>query len=334
MAGYAFRVPRRSNLFQEVVAIIYRHLADGEEPKESEVLLNRVTGRKREVDVVLRSSADGHEFVIGVEAASRGRRRLLSGRKSKPISVEWVEQMIGKHKNLPTDKVILVSESGFTAQAYELAIAENMVPISPEMLGEGDPTFRIVNSVRSLWPKQVDLTPESYRVWVEVPGEGIKWWDAPPNMDVFAADGSSFVLIQLVQALIHGAWDQIIDQIGLADIAEDLETTAEMQVGPEWTIKIGEETHSLYVRPAGGEATELHRIDGLQITAKAVIRVTEIELNHRRLAAIDLHYSFGEGLIGTTPALIVATEDSEHGSKLSIRLNPRYLPRNENRITE
>ena len=61
-------VPKRSNLFQKVVSIIYEHLADGASLEESAMLPNRRTGKKREVDVVLRTKAAGHELVIGVEA--------------------------------------------------------------------------------------------------------------------------------------------------------------------------------------------------------------------------------------------------------------------------
>jgi hypothetical protein len=72
-----------------------------------------------------------------------------------------------------------------------------------------------------------------------------------------------------------------------------------------------------------GQTPELHRIDGMEITAKAEIRVSEIPLHHRRLTEIDVQYAFGEGAIGDTPALFVATE-GEEGGKVSIRLNPRH----------
>ena len=124
------------------------------------MLPNRFTGELREVDVVLRSKTGGYETVIAIEAVLRRR----------PASVDWVEQMIGKHKNLPTNKRVLVAEQGFTKQARALAIAENMVRTA-EALTDADPAFRIVNSVRSLWPKQISLTRKvlgfgsTIRVW-------------------------------------------------------------------------------------------------------------------------------------------------------------------------
>jgi hypothetical protein len=308
-------VPKRTNLFQTVVAVIHQHLADGAPIEEPAMLTNRLTGKKREVDVVLRSKAAGHEFVIGIEATSRQRG---------PVSAQWVESMIGKHKNLPTDKVILVSESGFTDQARDLALQEFMVPISAETFGDGDPTFRIVNAVRSLWPKQVDLTPQGARVWVDVPGDGVKWFRAPHNLDVFVVDGSFVALEPLAYALVEGNWPRIIEQIDLVNIAEDVDTTAIIYVGPGWTIKVDGVEQSLYARHVEGDKTEFHRIDAVEITARAVIRVSEIPLHHRRLTEINVNYAYGEGYIGNTPALVVATEGDD-GGMLSIKLNPAHL---------
>ena len=257
---------------------------------------------------------EGTETVIAIEAASRRR----------PASVDWVEQMIGKHKNLPTNKRVLVAEHGFTKQARALAIAENMVPITAEVLTDADPAFRIVNSVRSLWPKQISLTPESAPVWVDNPGVGVEWFHAPPNVQVFAEDGSSIELRQVTNALIEANWHRTIDQIELADIAENMDAYAVIRVGPGWTVKLDGEQRSLYVeRRLEGQKPELLRIDGMEVTAKAEIRVSEIPLHHRRLSEINVQYAFGEGAIGDTPALFVATE-GEEGGKVSIRLNPRH----------
>lgn len=79
--------PKRSNVFQVVVSVIYDHLAAGASLEESAMLTNSATGSKREVDVVLRSNTAGHEVVIGIEAAAHQR---------DPMSVEWVERMAGQ----------------------------------------------------------------------------------------------------------------------------------------------------------------------------------------------------------------------------------------------
>lgn len=279
------------------------------------MLTNRLTGKKREVDVVLRSTTAGHEFVIGVEATSQ---------QPNPISVEWVEQMIAKHKNLPTDKVILVSETGFTEQAHDLAIKEYMVPIAPETLQDGDPAFPIVNAVRSLWPKYVDVSPQSVRMWVDYPGEGVVWGYPSWDLEVIADDGSSFDLLSLVGALLGtpDLWGQIREEINLANITEDVEEHITIGTGPNWALEIGGKRHTLFVCPADGENTELQRIDAIEFTSKIVVRPSdEIPLHHRRLAEVSVNYAFGEGSINGTPALIVATEGG-YGYRVTTRSNP------------
>jgi hypothetical protein len=77
-------MPKRSNIFQDVVAILHRHLAGAIEVEESAELLNRVTGEPPEADVGIRSEIAGHTLVLGIEATMQ--------KGSSP----WVEGMIGK----------------------------------------------------------------------------------------------------------------------------------------------------------------------------------------------------------------------------------------------
>jgi hypothetical protein len=120
-------MPRRTNVFQEVVAIIHSHMAEGATVEQSAMLVNRLTKRKREVDVVIRTNAATHEVVVGVEATKGGRM----------ATVEWVECNIGKHQNLPTDKLVLVSQSGFRPQARELVGDQKALVVLTEGAAQG-----------------------------------------------------------------------------------------------------------------------------------------------------------------------------------------------------
>ncbi|HYB38330.1 MAG TPA: hypothetical protein VEF72_23095 [Mycobacterium sp.] len=152
---------------------------------------------------------------------------------------------------------------------------------------------------------------------------------APWSLRVFAEDGSSVELRQVTHALLEANWHRTIDQVQLADIAQDVDAYAVITVGPNWTVKLDGEQRSLYVeRRLEGQTPELLLIDGMEVTAKAEIHVSEIPLHHRRLAETDIHYAFGEGSIGGTPALIVATE-GELGGKMSIRLNPKHKKKSQ-----
>ena len=144
-------MPKRTNVFQEVVAILQQHLAGNATVEESGYLVHRDTGKNREVDVVIRSQVAGYEVIVCVEATAAGRK----------ADVTWVEAMIQKHRKLPTSKFILVAQAGFHDAARKQAEAENAVPLAPEDLNVEDPAFVVVNALPSLWPKALSLTPET-----------------------------------------------------------------------------------------------------------------------------------------------------------------------------
>jgi hypothetical protein len=132
-----------------VVEIIHRHMAEDATVEASAMLIDAVTGDEREVDVVIRSRPAGYELVISVEAVGR----------SRPATVEWVEQMLGKHKHLPTDKLVLVAQRGFSKQARRKAESGGAVPVSPD-----DVPGEALSDVRSLWPKVITFTLEEFGV--------------------------------------------------------------------------------------------------------------------------------------------------------------------------
>ena len=69
--------------------------------------------------------------------------------------------MVGKHSDLPTSKLVLVSQRGFTKDAREAALASNAVPFAPEDLSGDDPERDVVEAVPALWPKVVTFSAES-----------------------------------------------------------------------------------------------------------------------------------------------------------------------------
>lgn len=100
-------MPKRSNQFQRLIAIVHHALAEDATVEESRELRDRVTGQSREVDIVIESLVGDYSVFVSIECSHR----------SRPATVEWVEQQHAKHQNLPTNKLILVSRSGFTVEA-------------------------------------------------------------------------------------------------------------------------------------------------------------------------------------------------------------------------
>lgn len=107
-------MPKRTNAFQQLVHFITRNLnASAADIQESRELTDKITGLRREVDIVVERIDDVHSVIIGVEC--RG-----GGESSRPATVEWVERMHGKHEGL-TDKLVLVAKGGFTVSAIKKA---------------------------------------------------------------------------------------------------------------------------------------------------------------------------------------------------------------------
>jgi hypothetical protein len=311
-------MPRRTNTFQEVVAIIHDHMADGATVEESAMLVNRATKRKREVDVVIRAEQATHEVLVGVEA-TKGERMA---------SVEWVERMIGKHQNLPTDKLVLISESGFRPQAREAADAAGVATFAPEDLAGDDPSYRVVNALRSIWPKSIALTPKEVRLRIKVPDGREGWYRPPSDLMLFLDDESYFATLdEALKQWLPANLKRIAEQVGMADIEEDMERHFILEVGPPWTVGVRGIKHQLCFRWEGGEwPDQLQPIEVLFLGGEATIHVSEVQLKHQRLG--DVRYAYGEGQLSGQDALFVITENEERG-RLTIRTRAKSAARED-----
>ena len=105
-------MPKRTNEFQALIALIERQLADaGVRVVESEMLTDRLTGEKREVDVCVHATISGKEVTLALECRDHKRK----------ADQTWTDGLRGKYANLPVDKVIAVARGGFAATARAAA---------------------------------------------------------------------------------------------------------------------------------------------------------------------------------------------------------------------
>ena len=110
-------VPKRSNKFQRLVHHIYEQLAPaGATVTESAMLRERGTSHQREVDILMEQKIGDHQIRMAVECRGRSRKD----------SVEWIDGLIGKYRNLDVDKVVAVSKSGFSEAASDKAKAHGI----------------------------------------------------------------------------------------------------------------------------------------------------------------------------------------------------------------
>lgn len=110
-------MPKRSNDFQKLVKFIYEKISPlGGSVIESGMVLDTDAKLEREVDILIECTVAGHKIKIAIECRDRGRKD----------SVEWIDGVIGKTKSLAVNKVVAVSNSGFSKAAENKARANNI----------------------------------------------------------------------------------------------------------------------------------------------------------------------------------------------------------------
>ena len=131
-------MPKRSNDFQKMVTQIETQLVSGEGyVTESKMVWDSIDEMEREIDIVIETEIGGHAVTIGIECRDR----------SRPADVTWVDEMIGKHRNLDLGKSVLVSRSGFTKSARTKATNNNI------------DTYTFEKSLDVDWAKHSTLLP-------------------------------------------------------------------------------------------------------------------------------------------------------------------------------
>jgi len=100
-------MPARSTSFQRLITAVHACSISKSKISESAMLRDFDTGESREVDILIASEESEYELLMGIEVVEWTRR----------ADVPWVEKMIQKHQRLPTNKLVLISKSGFTKPA-------------------------------------------------------------------------------------------------------------------------------------------------------------------------------------------------------------------------
>jgi hypothetical protein len=110
-------MPKRSNQFQRLITNIYAAMSNMDGGKVSEsIFLTEPNGIKREIDILLEKELYGHLLRIAVECRDHSRKS----------DIEWVDNLIGKYKNIKVNKIIAVSKSGFSEKAAQKALDNNI----------------------------------------------------------------------------------------------------------------------------------------------------------------------------------------------------------------
>ncbi|MDI9973365.1 restriction endonuclease [Rhodococcus sp. IEGM 1307] len=307
-------MPQRSNLFQELVAIIHAHISDDATVTESAMVIDRATGKRREVDVYIERDVAGDPVVVSVECRDH---------KRSPQSVEWVEQMHGKHATLPTHKLILVSKSGFTRQAEAKAAALNIKTVTPHEDPDGWGTD-IVNNLNSVWAKTFRARPQEVVLSIQQSDGTVvhvsnRIDESESPLSLFYPDGTFRMtaadLVSTVMSSVPADNSAYRDAEGHErkfSIDSDLPTAKDAQTG---------EPIELFVYESSSNA--LLRVVNAVINGELQVHLTELPLTHGELGGTG--FSHGSADLDGDQVFFVATEtaDGRTQSELRIKWNSR-----------
>ena len=181
----------------------------------------------------------------------------------------------------------------------------------------------VVNALPALWAKELTLKLERFRVAVRDPVRGDVIVRVDLNHLVFLDNGSCWGSLRdaFADALERG-WNEVVDQVGLAEIGSDVERPFVIEIVDPWMVQVDDQYRRLHLRYEDRGEPELHPIAGAQFAGKLVVHVRKFDLMHRKLPELDLAYAFGEAQILGGDAVVVVTE-SEAGGKMTFRVRPK-----------
>lgn len=281
-------VPQRTTPFQTIVRLVREHFAQpGVTITESKYLMDAVTGYETEVDIIIEGELDGEPIVISVEVVERSR-------KAGP---QWVRQMIGTHKDLPTNLLILVAELGFTPQALAIVESEagRVQALTPEVIEpETD------DQKREMFVDQFGAHPTGCNIVLMVDDEPLVL-NCEAGVDIYAEDGTLLGPLYLLVREILDHPDVVRHLSGLAHNHPEREHVKGFSAG----FAIFDANYHLLHTESGA----LHRIAALEPWGSFVWSQTALRFALTRLG--NRVYGSAIGSMGGRPAAWVATTDKD-----------------------
>ena len=249
-----------------------------------------------------------HEVFISIECRD----------SKRPADVSWIEEMKSKHERLATSELILVSRSGFTKQAIEIAQKYGIKPFALKDLKE-DSIKKLFGNSGSLWAKSFSLSTTKVMIGLmETNGLPEEFVVVHPDIAIFNNKGEEIASVkELVTYILH-----------LHQVVMDL-------------AKMGDESHKGFeIRldfPKDGfgnplclekkESRILRRMRFLHIIGSCNFTVSELRLKSSMLKDVRVDWGI-ESFFGK-PAMIVATKDQSCKKRLSITLEDITVVRSE-----
>jgi len=292
-------MPKRSNEFQKLVYLVRVNLAAGATVTESKMLVDRVTRRKREVDICIEGAVGGHPVKICIECRDHAR----------PADVTWIDAMKAKHERLPTNALILASRTGFTSEAQEVAHRYGIEAISLQEVDRMD-FPALLDAKSTLWTKSVTVTPQKVVVRVvstpPLPAENVA---VMPDNLVYASDGSELgPIVEFVHLLLKLPYTQRY----LLSEAKQEHVWCELR----WEPPRDHLGNPLFLKKL--EPETLREIQYIEVRGHCEFTISEFGLRRGTLG--DIKLAWGNTAIFGQEAMVVATRDAKGLEKLSLHI--------------
>ncbi len=191
-------MPKRTNEFQQLMHYIYGQMVpEGATVAESVFIKERDGGSEREVDILIEHEVAGTKLRIAVECRDRSRRD----------SIEWIDSLIGKFRDLAIDKVVAVNRVGFSKEAVQKASAN------------GIDTRTLEKALDTDWPEEfvklgiIRMTYRTFPVQVRIDTEPPLTDQAELELQRF--DGHFFTLGH--SHLLHEVGSLVVGRTHVAD---------------------------------------------------------------------------------------------------------------------
>ena len=289
-------MPKRTNEFQSHRQGRDTTRTDRSRVTESAMLIDSVTGKKREVDGLIEVPAGPRILLIGVEVSAKGR----------PADIIWVEQMLKKHERLPTNRLVLVSRAGFTEDALEKARIEGAETLTWERAEEGAEWTKIVGKLSNI---KIESTVRPFITGCTVLFDSATTQDSTlPSTDtlergmIHSPDGQPWCTAgELAKALIEAP-----------------EVVAEADKADEGTWKINVvmpfDRGSYLVLPDGQQ----HRVVRLEVSARCHKATVVASLEHVRYGPVMI--ATGRATTVGHPVDLVITEQKGQPAVITVRV--------------
>ncbi|MDQ3684397.1 MAG: hypothetical protein M3430_02180 [Acidobacteriota bacterium] len=291
-------MPKRTNDFQRLIFLIKQQVADDAEVTESKYLDDLLTGTKREVDICIEKQVGGHKLIISIECCALGRAAA---------DVTWVERLKGKHERLPTSVLVLVSKSGFTPEAEDVARKYGIETLTIAELNQAF-ISRLFGKLDSLWSKVVTASPTKVIFHVEetdgLPSENVAVF---PDNVIFTDGGKEL-----------GSVKDFVDSCIKSELflREVLARGDESHKGFELLVEKPRDKNGNSLCLRKEDPLVLREVWSIRIVGNCEFTMWKFPLEHGLLGGIRV--SWGSGSLLWKDAFLVASEDEAGKRRLSI----------------